>query len=123
MTLTEQGRWPAGEAATSTTKASVCGDPRPALPRSAAAHWSDGAGIPDAALSNTGGAAWPTGLQISELSLDPLGQVAVRFDSGLSLLLGQIEFPTRERFKRLWEEELPAQAVAKVDLRYDAALP
>ena len=62
----------------------------------------------------------PTGLQISELSLDPLGQVAVRFDSGLSLLLGAKDISHRvTRFKRLWEEELPAQAVAKVDLRYE----
>ena len=62
----------------------------------------------------------PTGLQISELSLDPLGQVAVRFDSGLSLLLGAKDISHRvKRFKRLWEEELPAQAVAKVDLRYE----
>ena len=62
----------------------------------------------------------PTGLQISELSLDPLGQVAVRFDSGLSLLLGTKAISHRvARFKRLWEEELPAQPVAKVDLRYE----
>ena len=61
----------------------------------------------------------PTGLQISELSLDPLGQVAVRFDSGLSLYGNERYFPPRSGFKRLWEEELPAQAVAKVDLRYE----
>ncbi len=62
----------------------------------------------------------PTELQISELSLDPLGQVAVRFDSGLSLLLGTKDISHRvARFKRLLEEELPAQAVAKVDLRYE----
>lgn len=62
----------------------------------------------------------PTGLQISELSLDPLGQVAVRFDSGLSLLLGTKDISQRvARFMRLWEEELPAQAVATVDLRYE----
>ena len=62
----------------------------------------------------------PTGLQISELSLDPLGQVAVRFDSGLSLLLGAKDISHRvTRFKRLWEEELPAQTVAIVDLRYE----
>ena len=62
----------------------------------------------------------PTGLQISELLLDPLGQVAVRFDSGLSLLLGTRDISHRvARFKRLWEESLPAQAVAKVDLRYE----
>ena len=62
----------------------------------------------------------PTGLQISELSLDPLGQVAVRFDSGLSLLLGTKAISHRvARFKRLWEEGLPAQTVAKVDLRYE----
>ena len=62
----------------------------------------------------------PTGLQISELSLDPLGQVAVRFDSGLSLLLGARDISHRvKRFKRLWEEQLPSRAVAKVDLRYE----
>ena len=62
----------------------------------------------------------PTGLQISELSLDPLGQVSVRFDSGLSLLLGAKDISHRvKRFKRLWEEDLPAQAMAKVDLRYE----
>ena len=62
----------------------------------------------------------PTGLQISELSLDPLGQVAVRFDSGLSLLLGAKDISHRvTRFKRLWEEELPAQTMAIVDLRYE----
>ena len=62
----------------------------------------------------------PTRLQISELSLDPLGQVAIGFDSGLSLLLGAKDISHRvKRFKRLWEEELPAQAVAKVDLRYE----
>ena len=62
----------------------------------------------------------PTALLISELSLDPLGLVAVRFESGLSLLLGTKDISHRvARFKRLWEEELPAQAVAKVDLRYE----
>ena len=62
----------------------------------------------------------PTGLQISELSLDPLGQVSVQFDSGLSLLLGTKNISRRvARFKRLLEEELPAQAMATVDLRYE----
>ena len=61
-----------------------------------------------------------TGLQISELSLDPFGQVAVQFDSGLSLLLGTKNISQRvARFKRLLEEELPAQAMATVDLRYE----
>ena len=61
-----------------------------------------------------------TGLIISELSLDALDQVSVHFDSGLSLLLGARDFSQRvARFKRLWAEELPAQAVAKVDLRYE----
>jgi cell division protein FtsQ len=62
----------------------------------------------------------PTGLTIDKLSLDALGQVAVQFDSGLSLLLGAREISQRvARFRRLWEEALPAQAVAKVDLRYE----
>ena len=62
----------------------------------------------------------PTGLQISELSLDPLGQVSVQFNSGLSLHLGAKDISHRvARFKRLLEEALPAQAVAKVDLRYE----
>jgi cell division protein FtsQ len=62
----------------------------------------------------------PTGLAIRELSLDPLGQIAMRFDTGLTLLLGAKDMSHRiARFIKLWDEELPVEAVAKVDLRYE----
>ena len=62
----------------------------------------------------------PTGLVIRDLSLDPLGQISMRFDTGLTLLLGAKEMSHRiARFIKLWNEELPVKAVAKVDLRYE----
>jgi len=62
----------------------------------------------------------PTGLAIRELSLDPLGQIAMRFDTGLTLLLGAKDMSHRiARFIKLWDEELPVEAVATVDLRYE----
>ena len=47
--------------------------------------------------------------------------MSVQFDSGLSLAAGcKGDISQRvARFRRLWAEALPAQAVAKVDLRYE----
>lgn len=60
------------------------------------------------------------GLSITALSLDDLEQVTVHFDNGLSLMLGDKDISLRvARFVRLWEVELPARPVAKIDLRYE----
>ena len=56
----------------------------------------------------------PTGLTIDTLSLDALGQVAVQFDSGMSLLLGAREVSQRvARFRRLWEEVIARTGCGK----------
>ena len=60
------------------------------------------------------------GLSITALLLDALEQLTVKFDNGLSLLLGAQRISQRAaRFVRLWSAELPQRAVATVDLRYE----
>jgi len=62
----------------------------------------------------------PEHLAIHALSLDDLGQVSVQLDNGLTLQLGSGEMLQRiTRFRQLWRQELTAQAVKKVDLRYE----
>ncbi len=59
-------------------------------------------------------------LVIRALSLDELEQVAVQLESGLTLQLGSGEMLKRiKRFRQLWRQELIAQSVMKVDLRYE----
>jgi len=62
----------------------------------------------------------PEHLVIRSLSLDELGQVSVLLDNGLVLQLGSGEMLQRiTRFRQLWRQELMAQTVTKVDLRYE----
>jgi cell division protein FtsQ len=62
----------------------------------------------------------PEHLIIRALSLDELGQVSVQLDNGLALQLGSVEMLQRiTRFRQLWRQELMAQTVMKVDLRYE----
>lgn len=62
----------------------------------------------------------PEQLEIRALSLDELGQVSVQLDNNLTLQLGAAELLERtSRFRQLWRQELMAQAVTRVDLRYE----
>ena len=57
---------------------------------------------------------------ITKLSLDELDQISVRFDNGLSLLLGAKHLSRRvARFLRLWEGPLPSRTILGIDLRYE----